>query len=110
MQKSTTVKDVAKGNADLTDIRFDIVKQMLDIDPHLRKRVYAYLKVYHLEHKCTTVSIGCFVSFLPFGTYCTTLFNSNDTLQIVCGLAIVLTMCLIVYAYTVYIKIQRIKK
>lgn len=42
-----TVKDVAEGKADLTEVRFRIVKVMLDNDPHLVKRVKAYLAWYH---------------------------------------------------------------
>jgi len=47
METQITVKDVAKGKADLVEVRFYIVKEMLDIDALLRKRVLAYLKWYH---------------------------------------------------------------
>lgn len=109
MEKQTTVKDVAKGNANLTDVRFCIVKEMLDVDQSLRNRVLAYLKWYHVEHRCTAMGIGSF-SISPLCTHCTTPFNNNDILQILIAFTIVLTACLIIYAYTLYIKIRKVQK
>jgi hypothetical protein len=42
-----SVQDVVKGKADLTEVRFDIIKPMLDLDKHLRQRVKAYIEIYH---------------------------------------------------------------
>ena len=109
MQKSTTVKSVVQDKADLTEARFCVVKAILDNDPILRKRVFAYLKVYHIEHKCTTMDM-LFEFAYSLGIHCTTLFINSDTFQILCALAIISVACLIVYAYSLYIKIQRIKK
>ena len=47
MAKQITVKDVAKDKGDLTEVRFCVIKPMLDLDASLRKRVLAYLKWYH---------------------------------------------------------------
>jgi hypothetical protein len=47
MEKAITVKDVAKGKGNITEVRFCIIKPMLDLDASLRKRVLAYLKWYH---------------------------------------------------------------
>lgn len=47
MAKTITVKDVVKGKGDLTEVRFCIVKEMLDLDASLRNRVAAYLTWYH---------------------------------------------------------------
>jgi hypothetical protein len=44
MTRAITVRDVVKGKADLTEVRFRIVVAMLQTDKHLVKRVKAYIK------------------------------------------------------------------
>jgi hypothetical protein len=44
MEKEITVRDVVKGNADLTEVRFRIVLAMLRADKNLAKRLKAYLE------------------------------------------------------------------
>jgi hypothetical protein len=44
MKRAITVRDVVKGKANLTEVRFRIVVAMLQTDKYLVKRVKAYIK------------------------------------------------------------------
>ena len=44
--KKITVRDVVKGRANLTEVRFRIVVAMLKIDKEFARRVKAYLERY----------------------------------------------------------------
>jgi hypothetical protein len=46
MEEPITVRDVIKGNADLTEARFRIVVAMLQTDKNLAKRLKAYLETF----------------------------------------------------------------
>lgn len=50
MVETTTVEDVVKGRADLTEVRFRIVLAMLQEDEELVRRVKAYLQHMRFLH------------------------------------------------------------